>query len=79
MKIFHYLAADSNKVLDGTGDCGSLVHYGFVLALVGGAFLIFLYLWRKDKLDMDESPKHRVLKDDSSETTKDSDEENKNG
>ena len=54
-----------SEVLDATGDCGSLVHYAFVIALVGAAFLIFLYLWKKDKLDMDEEPKHKMLKGDS--------------
>lgn len=52
-------------ILDTTGDCGSLVHYAFVIALVGAAFLIFLYLWKKDKLDMDEEPKHKMMKEDS--------------
>jgi len=52
-------------ILDATGDCGSLVHYAFVIALVGAAFLIFLYLWKKDKLDMDEEPKHKMMKGDS--------------
>jgi len=50
--------------IDVNGECGSLVHYAFVIALVGSAFLIFLYLWRKDRLDMDEEPKHTMLKKD---------------
>lgn len=57
----------SRSVLDATGDCGGLVHYAFVIALVGAAFLIFLYLWKKDKLDMDEEPKHKMLKGDPDE------------
>ncbi len=58
------------NVLDVTGDCGSLVHYGFVIAFVGSAFLIFLYLWRKGKLDMDEEPKIRMMQDESEERKK---------
>lgn len=61
---------DTAPVLDPTGECGSLVHYGFVLAFVGGAFLVFLYLWKKNKLDMDEEPKHKMFKEDSNEPGK---------
>lgn len=57
------LIAASQQVLDGGGECGSLVHYAFVLAFVGGAFLVFLYLWKKDKLDMDEEPKIKMMQD----------------
>lgn len=46
------------------GVCGSFVHYAFIIAFVGSAFLIFLYLWRKGKLDMDESPKIQMFKED---------------
>ena len=50
-------------VLDGGGQCGTWVHYGFILAFVGGAFLIFLYLWRKNRLDMDEEPKIKMMEE----------------
>jgi uncharacterized membrane protein len=58
-----WFLAETPAVLDASGECGTLVHYGFVLALVGSAFLIFLYLWRKNKLDMDEEPKHKMMND----------------
>lgn len=63
-EIFSYraLLADS-PILDIGGECGSIAHYALIVALVGSAFLIFLYLWKKGKLDMDEEPKHRMMQD----------------
>lgn len=66
--------ADSEVLPDG-GVCGSFVHYAFILAFVGSAFLIFLYLWRKGKLDMDEEPKIRMLQDEESKNSKEKDHE----
>ena len=37
-----------------------------VLAFVGSALLVFIYLWRKGRLDMDEEPKFQMMKDDES-------------
>jgi len=54
--------ANNETVIDG-GVCGSFVHYAFILAFVGSAFLIFLYLWKKGKLDMDEEPKIKMMED----------------
>lgn len=50
-------------VIDGAGVYGSLFHYGFVIAFVGSAFLIFLYLWRRGRLDMDEEPKFQMMQE----------------
>lgn len=61
MRVPMYMAA-SQPVLDGGGECGTFVHYAFIIAIVGSAFLIFLYLWKKGKLDMDEEPKHNMMK-----------------
>jgi hypothetical protein len=61
--IFLHILAESEPTIDG-GVCGSFVHYALIIALVGSAFLIFLYLWKKGKLDMDEDPKIQMLKDD---------------
>jgi hypothetical protein len=55
--------------VDPLGIQGSVLHYSLIIALVGSAFLIFLHLWRKGRLDMDEGPKIQMLKD----------EEHKNG
>ena len=52
------------ETLDGGGVCGSWAHYAFILAFVGSAFLIFLYLWTKNKLDMDEEPKIKMMQED---------------
>jgi hypothetical protein len=62
--ILHILA-EGEPTIDG-GVCGSFVHYALIIALVGSAFLIFLYLWKKGRLDMDEDPKIQMLKDDES-------------
>jgi hypothetical protein len=50
--------------VDGSGVCGGYLHYALVIAFVGSAFLIFLYLWRKGRLDMDEEPKIKMMEDD---------------
>lgn len=52
---------ESIKFIDLSGACGSALHYSLVISFVGGAFLIFLYLWRKNALDMDESPKFQMM------------------
>ena len=50
-------------VIDSMGVYGSIFHYAFVIAFVAGAFLIFIYLWRKRRLDMDEDPKFQMMQD----------------
>lgn len=50
-------------VIDGAGIYGSIMHYALVIAFVGSAFLIFLYLWNKGRLDMDEKPKFQMMQD----------------
>lgn len=50
-------------IIDGMGIYGSLLHYMLVIAFVGSAFLIFLYLWKKNRLDMDEGPKFQMMQD----------------
>lgn len=51
-------------ITDEMGVYGSLLHYAMIIAFVGGAFLIFIYLWRKGRLDMDEAPKYEMMEDD---------------
>jgi len=48
---------------DPNGVTGSLLHYSLVIFMVCSAFFIFLYLWRKGRLDMDEAPKHQMLQE----------------
>lgn len=55
------------QVIDSTGVCGSIVHYSLVIMLVGCSMILFLYLWRKGKLDMDEGPKYQMMNDDNEE------------
>lgn len=52
---------------DGIGIIGNIFHYALLLALVGSTFLIFIYLWRKGKLDMDEEAKYRMMEDEKQE------------
>lgn len=69
----------TGNFLDGGGLCGSMVHYTMILGFVGGAFLIFLYLWKKDKLDMDEEPKINMMKKEDSENHSDTEEDGYGG
>jgi hypothetical protein len=48
-------------MMDGFGIYGHFFHYAIVIALVGSAFFIFLYLWKKNRLDMDEEPKFQMM------------------
>lgn len=50
-------------VIDAMGVYGSLLHYSLVIAFVGSAFLLFFYLWKKDRLNMDEEPKFQMMRD----------------
>jgi len=54
-------------VIDGAGVYGSILHYALVIAFVGSAFIIFLYLWKIKRLDMDEEPKYQMMKEDERE------------
>lgn len=65
-----HILAEAGTFLDGGGVCGNIVHYAFIIAFVGSAFLVFLYLWRKGKLDMDEEPKIRMMQDDAEDNVK---------
>jgi hypothetical protein len=50
-------------VIDAMGVYGSMFHYAFVIAFVGSAFIVFFYLWRKKRLDMDEEPKFQMMQE----------------
>jgi hypothetical protein len=60
-------------VMDGAGVYGSIFHYASVIAFVGSAFLVFLYLWKTNRLDMDEGPKYQMMNDDEKLRTVNSD------
>jgi hypothetical protein len=48
-------------VIDSFGVYGNYFHYAIVVWMVGSAGLIFIYLWYKGRLDMDEGPKHQMM------------------
>lgn len=50
-------------VLDGAGVYGAVFHYAFVIAFAGNAFIIFCYLWKKKRLDIDEEAKFQMMRD----------------
>lgn len=46
---------------DSGGFYGAYLHYGLIIMMVGNAFIIFIYLWKKQRLDMDEEPKIQMM------------------
>ncbi len=46
---------------DPFGVYGDLLRYGVLFALVIGSLGLFLYLWKKGRLDMDEEPKMTMM------------------
>lgn len=48
---------------DSSGVYGGILHYAFVFAIIGSTLLVFLYFWKKDRLDMDEDPKLKMMCD----------------
>lgn len=49
--------------IDSSGVFGGILSYAVVFMVVGSAFLAFLYLWSKGRLDMDEEPKVQMMQD----------------
>lgn len=47
---------NAGQVLDGVGFLGNLFEHAMIAALGGSAMMIFLYLWMKGRLDMDQTP-----------------------
>lgn len=52
----------STQIRDGSGVYGYFMHYSMVFALVGSAIIIFIYLWRNGRLDMDEEAKFQMMR-----------------
>lgn len=50
--------------IDSGGIYGAYLHYGLTILMVGGALIIFFYLWYKGRLDMDEEPKLQMMQTD---------------
>lgn len=53
----------SNLSLDAAGVYGEILNYTIMAFFALSAFIIFLFLWYKGRLDMDESPKLHMLED----------------
>lgn len=43
---------------------GAILTFALLSALVGSTFIIFVYLWRKGRLDMDEGASEQMMKGD---------------
>lgn len=48
---------------DGEGIYGFVLHYSLLFAFFGSALLVFLILWSKKKLGMDEDAKFHLFDD----------------
>jgi hypothetical protein len=51
----------SLAVIDGGGAYGIVLQNSLTFVLMAGAALVFIYLWRKGRLDMDEEPKMQMF------------------
>lgn len=61
----NYFTLASEK--DSSGIYGGIFGYAIVFLIVGISLLTFLYLWKKNSLDMDEEPKLRMMQDNDEE------------
>ena len=55
--------------LDATGFSGAIFTSSLFLALFGSTLLVFIHLWRKGRLDMDEEAKYQLF-DENEKTTR---------
>lgn len=58
-------------IRDGGGIYGSIWHYSMLFALIGSTFLVFLRLWLKGRLHMDEEAKFQMMRPDEKEEEND--------
>ncbi|MBA3721808.1 MAG: hypothetical protein H0W88_05345 [Parachlamydiaceae bacterium] len=58
-------------VIDGFGVYGNYLHFWIVVFFVGSALMIFMCLWKKNRLDMDEEPKFQMMKSDTDQENED--------
>ncbi len=47
---------------DPSGVYGSVMSYAMTVFFAAGAFMIFIYLWVKGRLDLDEDAKDQMMK-----------------
>lgn len=57
--------------IDGEGIYGTFLNYAFTVSMAGGALILFIYLWSKGRLDMDEEAKEQMMKFEAEEKTYD--------
>ena len=50
--------------LDGWGYTGLILDYGMIVAFSGSTLLLFIYFWKKGRLDFDETAKFEMLEED---------------
>ena len=51
-------------MIDGIGVYGFVLHYALLFAFFGSGLIVFLYLWKKKRLDMDEEAKYSMFEED---------------
>lgn len=49
---------------DGFGYRGLILDYALIIFFSGSTLILFLYFWKKKRLDFDEAPKYQMLKED---------------
>ena len=59
------------------GYMGSLAHMFWIFAFFGSALIVFIYLWRKGRLDFDEEPKWTLFEQDELKDNEEQDHEQK--
>lgn len=59
----------NEKLFDAAGALGGYLSYSLTIAIVGSAFILFIYLWSKGRLDMDEEPKIQMMSGDTEENS----------
>lgn len=50
--------------VDGIGVYGNFLHWAMILFFMGSAMMVFVYFWRRGRLDMDEEPKWEMMQTD---------------
>ena len=51
-------------MIDGAGFLGTMIIFSVMLLFCGSAFILFLYFWWNQRLDMDEEPALTMMEDD---------------
>jgi hypothetical protein len=48
-------------MIDSVGIYGFILHYCLLFAFFGSALMVFIYLWKIKRLDMEEKPKYTLF------------------